>query len=105
LKKKSSQYRSKVQANSEESTFRTVVEKTDLKVYFGDPSTHSGNFVFQSDVSGKLSSKWQWPVKQVTSILGLPGDKKMKISDQGAMEITVDSGLAVYRYLLPGQTK
>jgi hypothetical protein len=44
-------------------------------------------------------------VKQVTSILGLPGDKKMKISDQGAMEITVDSGLAVYRYLLPGQTK
>jgi hypothetical protein len=93
------------QANSEEVTFRTVVEKTDLKVYFGDPSTHSGNFVFQSDVSGKLSSKWQWPVKQVTSILGLPGDKKMKISDQGAMEITVDSGLAVYRYLLPGQTK
>lgn len=93
------------QANSEEATFRTVVENTDLKIYFGDPSTHSGNFVFQSNVTGKLSSKWQWPVKQVTSILGLPGDKKLKISDQGAMEITVDSGLAVYRYLLPGQTK
>jgi hypothetical protein len=93
------------QANSEEGTFRTVVENGDLKIYFGDPSTHSGNFVFQSGVSGKLSNKWEWPVQQVLSILSLPGDKLFKISDQGAMEITVDSGLAAYRYLLPGQKK
>ena len=92
-------------ANSEETTFRTVVENGDLKVYFGDPSTHSGNFVFQAGVSGNLSNKWQWPVKQVSDILSLDGDKILKISDQGAMEITVDSGLASYRYLLPGQRK
>lgn len=92
-------------ANSEENTFRTVVENGDLKVYFGDPSTHSGNFVFQAGVGGSLSNKWQWPVKQVSDILSLDGDKTLKISDQGAMEITVDSGLATYRYLLPGQQK
>jgi len=39
------------------------------------------------------------------SILSLPGDKKYRISDQGATEITVDSGLAVYQYLLPAQSK
>jgi hypothetical protein len=93
------------QANSEEQNFKTVVENNDLKVYFGDPSTHSGNFVFHSGVSGKISSKWQWPVNQIMSILNLPGDKTMRISDQGAMEITVDSGLAVYSYLLPGNVK
>jgi hypothetical protein len=93
------------QANSEEQTFRTVVDNGNLVVHFGDPSTHSGNFVFQAGVSGKVSNKWQWPVTQIVNILSLPGDKKMKIADQGAMEITVDSGLAVYRYLLPGQTK
>ena len=93
------------QANSEEQTFRTVVENNNLVVHFGDPSTHSGNFVLQPNVTGKISSKWQWPVNQIISILSLAGDKTMKISDQGAMEITVDSGLAVYRYLLPGQTK
>jgi hypothetical protein len=93
------------QANSEEQTFRTVVDNGNLVIHFGDPSTHSGNFVFQASVSGKVSNKWQWPVSQIISILSLPGDKTMKIADQGAMEITVDSGLAVYRYLLPGQTK
>ena len=29
----------------------------------------------------------------------------MKISDQGAMQITVDSGLAEYNYILPAQSK
>lgn len=93
------------QANSEEQNFTVKVENGDLKIYFGDPSTHSGNFVFQSGVTGTLSRAWQWPVSQVLSILGLPGDKKFRISDQGAAEITVDSGLAVYQYLLPAQSK
>jgi hypothetical protein len=42
---------------------------------------------------------------KVISILSLPGDKKFRISDQGAAEITVDSGLALYQYLLPAKTK
>jgi hypothetical protein len=92
-------------ANSEESTFITKVDNGDLKIYFGDPSTHSGNFVFQAGVSGALRESWKWPVNQVLSILSLPGDKKYRISDQGATEITVDSGLAVYQYLLPAQSK
>jgi hypothetical protein len=47
----------------------------------------------------------QWPVKQIIDILSLSGDKTMRISDQGVAEITVDSGLATYRYLIPAQTK
>ena len=93
------------QANSEESTFTIKTDNGDLKVYFGDPSTHSGNFVFESGVSGALTKAWSWPVQQVLSILSLPGDKKFNISDQGVAEITVDSGLANYSYLLPAQTK
>lgn len=93
------------QANSEENTFTTVVEGTDLRIYFGSPSTHSGNFVFQDGLSGKLTTKWQWPVKQVMDVLSLDGDKTYRISDQGATEITVDSGLATYKYLFPAQQK
>ena len=98
LKKQSS-------ANSEEKNFSTRVDNGDLRVYFGDPSTHSGNFVFATNVSGTLTKQWLWPVTQVLSILGLPGDKKFRISDQGAAEITVDSGLAMYQYLIPAQVK
>jgi hypothetical protein len=74
-------------------------------VYFGDPSTHSGNFVFHPGVTGNLTRNWMWPVKVFMSIMDLPGDKTVKISDQGAAEITVDSGLAFYQYLLPAQAK
>jgi len=92
-------------ANSEENNFTTRTDNGDLKIYFGDPSTHSGNFVFHSGVTGTLSRNWMWPVKVFISIMDLPGDKTVRISDQGAAEITVDSGLATYRYLLPAQAK
>ena len=93
------------QANSQENNFTTKTDKGDLKIYFGDPSTHSGNFVFQPGVSGSLSRAWQWPVKVFLAIMDLPGEMTVRISDQGATEITVDSGLATYRYLLPAQAK
>jgi len=92
-------------ANSEEQHFTFTTVSGDLKVNFGDPSTHSGNFVFQAGISGSLNKTWNWPVKVFLSILDLPGDKMVRISDAGAAEITVDSGLAVYRYLLPAQAK
>jgi hypothetical protein len=92
-------------ANSEEQHFTFTTVSGDLKVNFGDPSTHSGNFVFQAGISGSLNKTWNWPVKVFLSIMDLPGDKMVRISDAGAAEITVDSGLAVYRYLLPAQAK
>lgn len=93
------------QANAEEPNFQAKTEDGHLKFFFGDHSTHAGNFVFQHDVGGTLKRQWSWPVKQVISILDLTGDKTMKISDDGAAQITVDSGLAVYNYIIPAQSK
>lgn len=93
------------QANSEEDNFITKTDKGDLKIYFGDPSTHSGNFVFHAGVNGTLNRGWNWPIKEFLAIMDLPGDKTIKISDQGATEITVDSGLAKYVYIMPAKTK
>lgn len=93
------------QANAEEATFQTKVENGDLKFYFGDHSTHAGNFVFQSGVEGELSTVWSWPIKTVIAILDLTGDKVFQISSVGAAQITVDSGLAVYRFILPAHQK
>jgi hypothetical protein len=93
------------QANAEETNFKAKTEGTDLKFYFGDHSTHAGNFVFQPGITGTLKRTWAWPIKQIISILDLTGDKVMKISDDGAAQITVDSGLAVYTYIIPAQSK
>jgi hypothetical protein len=93
------------QANAEEVNFQAKTENGDLKFFFGDHSTHAGNFVFQAGVSGTLKRAWSWPIKTVISILDLTGDKTFKISDDGAAMITVDSGLATYNYILPAQSK
>lgn len=92
-------------ANSEEPSFVARVENGNLMFYFGDHSSHAGHFVFAHDVAGSLTKAWHWPVSAVISILSLPGDKMIRFSDEGAAQITVDSGLAVYNYILPALTK
>ena len=92
-------------ANAEEPNFQAKTENGDLKFYFGDHSTHAGNFVFQAGVNGQLKRAWSWPAKQFASIMDLTGDKTIRISDDGAAQITVDSGMAVYNYILPAQSK
>jgi|TARA_B110000858_G_scaffold81500_1_gene94505 hypothetical protein len=92
-------------AHSEEPTFNVSTKDGDLVFSFGDASTHAGNFVFQHGIEGTLAHSWSWPVAQVQSILNLDGNLTMSISDQGAMQISVDSGLAKYDYILPAQSK
>jgi hypothetical protein len=96
LKKQSS-------VHTEEESFTTKVVNGNLQISFGDVATHSGNFVFQSNLSGNLSKSLSWPVKQFLRIMDLPGTKKVYISDQGVMKITVDSGIADYEYLIPAK--
>ena len=93
-----------ISANSEQTVFEAKTDGKDLKFKFGDASTHAGEFVFQHDVGGSLSKVWSWPIDQVSKILSLSGDTTFKISDDGVTQITVDSGLGVYDYLLPAQT-
>lgn len=96
-------------AHSEEPNFNVSTKETngatDLIFSFGDQSTHAGEFVFENAVEGTLAHTWSWPVDQIQKILGLSGDVTMSISDQGAMKISVDSGMATYDYILPAQAK
>lgn len=92
-------------AHSEETVFQVRTDDGNLVFFFGDASTHAGSFVFQPSVSGKLKHTWSWPISQVQSILNLDGKVTMKIADAGAMQITVDSGIAEYNYILPAQSK
>lgn len=99
--------RLKKQSNvhNEETVFTTKLASGNLVCSFGDPATHSGNFVFHTGLTGTLSRPLEWPVRQFLSIMDLIGDKHIYISDQGVMRITVNSGIADYEYLLPAQSK
>lgn len=95
--------------HTEETNFSVSTQKTgsatDLIFSFGDASTHAGEFVFQNSIEGSLRSAWNWPIDEVQKILNLSGDIEMKISDQGVMLISVNSGMVRYDYYLPAQSK
>lgn len=92
-------------ANSEEITFTAKTENGDLKFFFGDPTSHAGNFVFQAGVSGSFSKpQYNWLVNTVLSVLALPGDKTYYMSEEGASMIKIDSGLIEYNYIIPAKT-
>ena len=97
--------KSQARANPTETTFLAKTEDGNLVFYFGDHSTHAGNFIFAHEVTGDLKRAWHWPVTHVISILSLPGDKVLRFSDDGAAQIIVDSGIAEYTYILPAQSK
>lgn len=92
-------------AHSEETLFTVTTKENNLVFAFGDAASHAGEFVFEHGITGSLQNTWSWPISEVQSILNLNGNLTMSISDQGAMKISVDSGLAQYDYICPAQSK
>jgi hypothetical protein len=92
-------------ANTEHTTFLAKTDGDKLVFTFGDQSSHGGEFTFATGVTGKLNKAWTWPVNSVLSILKIAdaNNAKISFSNEGAMQITLDSGVAVYKYIIPAQ--
>ena len=92
-----------------EPTFTVRTENGNVVIGVGtdDGSSHVGKRIFARNVDGELKQNWSWPLTQVLGILklGMSGACVMSISDQGALQITIDSGLATYNYILPAMNK
>lgn len=90
-------------ANTEHTTFLAKTDGDKLTFTFGDVSSHGGEFVFATGVTGKITKAWTWPVTSVLSILKVAdaNNTKISFSNEGAMQITLDSGLATYKYIIP----
>jgi len=91
-------------ANTEHTTFLAKTDNGNLKFTFGDISTHGGEFTFATNVVGKLTKAWTYPVSSVLSILKAADVNNTVMSfsnESGAMQITLDSGLATYKYIIP----
>jgi hypothetical protein len=94
-------------ANTEHNTFVVRTEDGNLIFTFGDQASHGGEFVFASGVTGTINKGWAWPVAQVLQILKLSDSAKVTLhfSNEGAMQVTVDSGLGKYQYIIPAQAQ
>ena len=94
-------------ANTEHNTFVVRTEDGKLIFTFGDQASHGGEFVFAEGVTGTINKGWAWPVAQVLQILKLSDSAKVTLhfSNEGAMQVTVDSGLGKYQYIIPAQAQ
>jgi hypothetical protein len=92
-------------ANTEHTTFLAKTDGDKLIFTFGDQASHGGEFVFATGVTGKITKAWTWPVMPVLSILKIADANNAKIgfSNDGAMQIELDSGIATYKYIIPAQ--
>ena len=94
-------------ANTEHNSFVVRTEDGNLIFSFGDAASHGGEFVFANGVNGTLNKGWSWPVGQVLQILKLSDSAKVTLhfSNEGAMMVSVDSGLGKYQYIIPAQAQ
>ena len=94
-------------ANTEHNSFVVRTEDGNLIFTFGDQASHGGEFTFATDVKGSLNKGWRWPVGQVLQILKLSDSAKVTLhfSNEGAMQVSVDSGLGKYQYIIPAQAQ
>lgn len=86
--------------------FTVKTEDGNLMFNIGDASTDKLSLQFATNVEGELKTGWSFPLSTVLTILKLGDTSSMsiKISDQGAMMIQVDSGLGLYEYILPAKS-
>lgn len=93
-------------ANTEHDTFIARTDGDKLKFTFGNSSTHGGEFIFATGLTGKLTKEWPWPVAPILAILKIAdvNNTQFSISDSGALQITLDSGIAMYKYIIPAKT-
>lgn len=98
-----SRLKKQASVHGEDTVFSTKVIDNNLCGFFGNASSHCGNFVLHSEVNGTLNKTLMWPVKQFLSIIDLPGDKKVYIAEAGAMKVIVTTEVAEYEYLIPAQ--
>jgi len=85
-----------------ETDFGVSVE--DKTMYFTFGKTAVVEFAY--DVEGEITKSWTWDAKKVLDVLKLSNGSvcTMRFSDKGALQITLNTGLAEYNYIIPAKS-
>lgn len=86
-------------------TVKTVDGNLVVTVGASDGS-FTGKRTFAHNVDGELNEGYAWPLGQTLNILklGMSATCVMQISKRGALQISIDTGIGKYDYILPALT-
>jgi hypothetical protein len=81
----------------------------ELRMFIGEDGAASqrGGVVFAADVQGEFESNHKWPIPLVSQVLKLvsESDADFRLSVKGALQITLNTGIAEYRYIFPAKMR
>ena len=90
-----------------EPTFEVTLKDGNLTFDIGTGASDRTSVPIASDVEGDLANTHSYPLAQVLSIMKLSDVEKctMHFSDKGALQITVNSGIGSYDYIIPAKMR
>lgn len=90
-----------------EQYFIPVAENGELIFYLGkeNAATQRGRVNFATELTDDFKSNYSWKILQVLPILKLGDscDCQMAFSEKGAIQITLNTGIGMYRYIFPAK--
>ncbi len=89
-----------------EEYFGVKTEDNVLYLTFGDTSSQA-IVEFAHNVEGEITRSWIWGVAPVLNVLKMSdsADCTMSFLDKGALQITLETGLAKYNYIMPAKAR
>lgn len=92
-----------------EQYFTPRIENGNLKFFIGEDSaaTQRGGVVFATDLTEVFDSQHKWKIQQIIGVLKAADtcDCEMAFSIKGAIQITLNTGVGVFKYIFPAKVK
>jgi hypothetical protein len=95
--------------SSYEEFFVPKIVNNELKFFIGDESAANqrGGIVFDSDQTGTFDTKLKWKINPIQAVLKLSdsAECEMSFSVKGAIQITLTTGVGVYKFIFPAKVQ
>lgn len=92
-----------------EQYFTPKVIKNELRFFIGEETAASqrGGIVFATDVKDQFDCGYKWKIQQLQTVLKIGDncDCEMSLSTKGAIQITLNTGIGIYKYIFPAKIK
>ena len=90
-----------------EPSFEVNMVDGSLEFHIGAGASDRSIVPIANDLEGELTTNHHYPLAQVLSILKLSDNEQcvIQLSNVGAMQITLDSGLGIYDFIIPAKMR
>jgi hypothetical protein len=92
-----------------EQYFIPKIQDGQLKFFIGEDTAANqrGGVVFATDLTQTFDSQHKWKISHIQTVLKLAesADCEMSFSSKGVIQVTVSTGVGVYKFIFPAKVR